>query len=69
MIFKKYRSRLPKLTDADAILFFHGGLKLELRQLMDNHPKIADNDIDGLIMLTERLDKMNKNEHQFNCSY
>ncbi|KAG0007632.1 hypothetical protein BGZ81_004740, partial [Podila clonocystis] len=68
-IFEKYRSRLPKLTDADAVLFFHGGLKPELRQLMDNHPEIANNDIDGLIVLAERLDKMNKNEHQFNRSY
>jgi hypothetical protein len=37
--------------------------------LVDNHPDIAKDDINGLIALAERLDKMNKSEHQFSHSH
>lgn len=66
--FERFRSRLNDFTDKDAVRFFRGGLKPELRQLVDNHPDIADDDINGLIALAERLDKMNKSERQFSRS-
>lgn len=68
-LFERYRSRLTDFDDKDAVRFFRGGLKPELRQLVDNHPEIADDDINGLIALAERLDKMNKNERQFSRNY
>jgi len=67
-LFEKFRSRLDDFDDKDAVRFFRGGLKPELRQLVDNHPDIADDDINGLIALAERLDKMNKSERQFSRS-
>jgi len=68
-LFEKYRSRLSDFDDKNAVRFFRGGLKPELRQLVDNHPDIADDDINGLIALAERRDKMNKNERPFSRSY
>ncbi|KAG0066186.1 hypothetical protein BGZ93_002751, partial [Podila epicladia] len=44
-IFERIRSRLTDFDDKDAVRFFRGGLKPELRQLVDNHPDIADDDI------------------------
>jgi len=67
-LFEKLRTRLNDFNDKDAVRFFRGGLKPELRQLIDNHPDIADDDINGLIALAERLDKMNKSERQFSRS-
>ncbi|KAG0318228.1 hypothetical protein BG000_004301 [Podila horticola] len=52
-LFERYRSRLSNFDDRDAVRFFRGGLKPELRQLVDNHPEIADDDINGLIALAE----------------
>ena len=60
--FERIRSRMTNFDDKDAVRFFRGGLKPEIRQLVDNHPEIDDDDINGLIALAERLDKMNKNE-------
>lgn len=60
--FERIRGRMTDFNDKDAVRFFRGGLKPEIRQLVDNHPEIADDDINGLIALAERLDKMNKNE-------
>ena len=68
-LFERYRSRLTDFDDRDAVRFFHGGLKPELRQLVDNHPDIADDDINGLIALAERLDRMNKSERQFSRNH
>jgi len=68
-LFEKYRSRITHFDDRDAVRFFRGGLKPELRQLVDNHPEIADDDINGLIALAERLDKMNKHERQFSHNF
>ena len=68
-LFERYRSRLNDFDDKDAVRFFRGGLKPELRQLVDNHPDIADDDINGLIALAERLDKMNKHERQFSRNH
>ena len=68
-LFMRYRSRLTEFTDKDAVRFFRSGLKPELRQLVDNHPDIAKDDINGLIVLAERLDKMNKSERQFSRSH
>jgi len=68
-LFMRYHSHLTDFTDKDAIRFFHSGLKPDLHQLVDNHPDIAKDDINGLIALAERLDKMNKNEHQYSHSY
>jgi len=68
-LFTRYHSCLTDFTDKDAVCFFHSGLKPELQQLVDNHPDIAKDDINSLIMLTEHLDKMNKNEHQYSHSY
>lgn len=68
-LFMRYCSHLTDFTDKDAICFFCSGLKPELHQLVDNHPDIAKDDINGLIALTECLDKMNKNEHQYSHSY
>ncbi|KAF9305305.1 hypothetical protein BG003_001398, partial [Podila horticola] len=68
-LFERYRSRLNNFDDRDAVRFFRGGLKPELRQLVDNHPDIADDDINGLIALAERLDKMNKHERQFSRNH
>ncbi|GJJ75508.1 hypothetical protein EMPS_07866 [Entomortierella parvispora] len=56
--FEQLRSRLSDLDDGLAVKFFRSGLKPELRQLVDNHPEIAENDINGLISLAERLDRM-----------
>ena len=58
----RYHSRLTEFTDKDAVCFFCSGLKPELHQLVDNHPNIAKDDMNGLIVLAERLDKMNKSE-------
>jgi len=60
--FERIRSRMTIFDDKDAVRFFRGGLKPEIRQLVDNHPEIDDDDINGLIALAERLDKMNKGE-------
>ena len=68
-VFERIRSRLNNFDDRDAVRFFRGGLKPELRQLVDNHPDIADNDINALIALAERLDKMNKQERQVSNNY
>jgi hypothetical protein len=68
-LFEKYRSRMSYFDDKDAVRFFRGGLKPDIRQLVDNHPEIADDDINGLIALAERLDKMNKYERQFSRSF
>ncbi|KAF9272772.1 hypothetical protein BGZ68_002111, partial [Mortierella alpina] len=68
-LFETYRSRTTHFSDRDAVRFFHGGLKPEIRQLVDNHPEIADDDITGLISLAERLDKMSKPERQFNHAF
>ena len=68
-LFTRYHSRLTEFTDKDAVRFFCSGLKPELHQLVDNHPDIAKDDINGLIALTERLDKMNKSERQFSRSH
>jgi hypothetical protein len=68
-LFERYRSRMSYFDDKDAVRFFRGGLKPEIRQLVDNHPEIADDDINGLIALAERLDKMNKHERQFSRSF
>ena len=67
--FEKYRSCLDKFDNKDAVQFFRGGLKPELRQLVDNHPEIADDDINALVALAERLDKLNKSERAFNHGY
>jgi len=61
----KYQSHLGNFNDKDAIHFFHGGLKPELCQLVNNHPDIAADDINGLITLTECLDKMKINKQLF----
>lgn len=68
-VFERLRSRLNNFDDRDAVRFFRGGLKPELRQLVDNHPDIADDDINALIALAERLDKMNKQERQINNNF
>lgn len=68
-LFEKYRSRTTHFDDRDAVRFFRGGLKPEIRQLVDNHPEIADDDINGLISLAERLDKMGKHERQYHRGY
>lgn len=68
-VFERIRNRIPDFDDKDAVRFFRGGLKPELRQLVDNHPDIADDDINGLIALAERLDKMNKQERQASNNY
>lgn len=68
-LFETYRSRTTHFDDRDAVRFFRGGLKPEIRQLVDNHPEIADDDINGLISLAERLDKMNKHERQYSRVY
>ncbi|KAG0037412.1 hypothetical protein BGZ83_003454 [Gryganskiella cystojenkinii] len=60
--FERIRGHMTDFNDKDAVRFFRSGLKPEIRQLVDNHPEIADDDINGLIALAERLDKMNKNE-------
>lgn len=64
-VFEKIRSRLTDFDDKDAVRFFRGGLKPDLRQLVDNHPDIADDDINGLIALAERLDKLYKHNRPF----
>ncbi|KAF9117243.1 hypothetical protein BGW39_002416 [Mortierella sp. 14UC] len=69
ILFEKFRSRITHFDDKDAVRFFRGGLKPEIRQLVDNHPEIADDDINGLIALAERLDKMNKHERQFTRTF
>jgi len=69
ILFTRYCSHLTDFTDKDTIHFFHSSLKPELHQLVDNHPDIAKDDINGLIMLAERLDKINKNEHQYSHCY
>ncbi|KAF9280690.1 hypothetical protein BGZ74_002553, partial [Mortierella antarctica] len=53
-LFERYHNRLNNFDDIDAIHFFHGGLKPEIRQLVNNHPDIAADDINGLIALTEQ---------------
>ncbi len=58
MQFEKIRSRIDNFDDRDAVRFFRGGLKPEIRQLVDNHPEISVHDINGIIALAERLDKM-----------
>ena len=58
----KIRACLTKFDNEDVVQFFHRGLKPKIHQLVNNHPDIADNDINGLIALAERLDKMNKSE-------
>ncbi|KAK3806568.1 MAG: hypothetical protein J3R72DRAFT_507192 [Linnemannia gamsii] len=63
------RCRITHFDDKDAVRFFRGGLKPEIRQLVDNHPEIADDDINGLIALAERLDKMNKHNRQFTRTF
>ncbi|KAF9271648.1 hypothetical protein BGZ74_005760, partial [Mortierella antarctica] len=52
-LFERYRNCLNNFDDIDAVRFFCGGLKPEIRQLVDNHPDIAADDINGLIVLTE----------------
>jgi len=68
-LFTRYCSHLTDFTNKDTVHFFHSGLKPELHQLVKNHPDIAKDDINSLIMLAERLDKMNKSEHQCSHSY
>jgi hypothetical protein len=69
ILFERYRSRLNNFDDTNAVRFFRGGLKPELRQLVNNHLDIASDDINGLIALAERLDKMKINKRQYNRNH
>ncbi|KAG0065889.1 hypothetical protein BGZ92_005450, partial [Podila epicladia] len=60
-LFKRYHSHLNDFDDKDAVHFFRGGLKPELRQLINNHPDIASDDINSLIPMDLDLVRMQPN--------
>ncbi|KAF9286818.1 hypothetical protein BGZ74_001218 [Mortierella antarctica] len=66
IVFERLLGQINGLNDRNTVRLFRSGLKPKLRQLVDNHTEIADDDINGLIGLALRLDKMHKNGRQFN---
>lgn len=60
--FLRLRTRIKDLDKKTACRLYKGGLNPDIRQFLENHPSIAEGNLNGLISLAERLDRTPRNE-------